>query len=198
VIPRNLAVTVAILCSLTLGMSLYLWQLRRREATNGPRTIVPQHVAAPVSGQTEKVTVVVARDDTSELRSQSISIPAFSNPQQRAQEILRQLLNTYQEKDSSHPLTSSAEIRDVYLVDPGMAVIDINSALADGQTSGILAEELTLVSIIHTLSINVPGLTKVKFLVDGKERETLAGHVDLSRTYGTAEVSDLARQLSAH
>ncbi len=196
-IPRNLAVTVAMLCSLTLGMSLYLWQLRRREATNGPRTVVPQHVAAPAPGQTEKVTVVVARDDTSELRSQSISIPAFNNPQQRAEEILRQLLNTYQQKDSSHPLTASAEIRDVYFVDPGMAVIDINSALADGQTSGILAEELTLVSIIQTLSINVPGLIKVKFLVDGKERETLAGHIDLSTIYGIGEVSDLAKQLSA-
>jgi len=158
---------------------------------------VPQHVAAPASGQTEKVTVVVARDDTSELRSQSISIPAFSNPQQRAEEILRQLLNTYQQKDSSHPLTASAEIRDVYFVGPGMAVIDINSALADGQTSGILAEELTLVSIIQTLSINMPGLIKVKFLVDSKERETLAGHVDLSRIYGIGEVSDLAKQLSA-
>jgi len=176
-------------------MSLYLWQLRRREATNGPRTVVPQHVAAPASGQTEKVTVVVARDDTSELRSQSISIPAFSNPQQRAEEILRQLLNTYQQKDSSHPLTASAEIRDVYFVDPGMAVIDINSALTNGQTSGILAEELTLVSIIQTLSINVPGLIKVKFLVDGKERETLAGHADLKQIYDVGAVHQLVTEM---
>lgn len=195
VIPRNLAVTVAILCSLTLGMSLYLWQLRHREAANGPRVVVPQHVAAPASGQNEKVTMIIARDDTSELRSQSISIPAFTNPQERAEEILRQLLNIYQQKDSSHPLAAAAEIRDVYLIDPGIAVIDMNSALVDGQTSGILAEELTLVSIIQTLAANVPGVIKVKFLVDGKERDTLAGHVDLARIYGTGEVSQLAQQL---
>jgi len=96
-----------------------------------------------------------------------------------------------------HPLAATAEIRDVYLVDPGMAVIDVNSALVDGQTSGILAEEMTLVSIVQTVSGNVPGVMKVKFLVDGKERDTLAGHVDLSRIYGTAEVSDLANQMSA-
>lgn len=196
-IPRNLAVTVAILCSLTLGMSLYLWQLRHREAANGPTMVVPQHVAAPASEQHEKVTMVIARDDTSTLHSQYISIPAFTNPQQRAEEILRQLLNIYQQKDSLHPLAATAEIRDVYLVDPGMAVIDVNSALVDGQTSGILAEEMTLVSIVQTLSGNVPGVMKVKFLIDGKERDTLAGHVDLSRIYGTAEVSDLANQMSA-
>lgn len=196
-IPRNLAVTITILCSLTLGMSLYLWQLRHREAANGPRVVVPQHVAAPTSGQNEKVTMIIARDDTSELRAQSISIPAFTNPQQRAEEILRQLLNIYQQKDSSHPLAASAEIRDVYLIDPGMAVINVNSALVDGQTSGVLAEELTLVSIVQTLTSNVPGVMKVKFLVDGKERDTLAGHVDLSRIYGTGEVSDMANQMSA-
>ena len=56
---------------------------------------------------------------------------------------------------------------------------------------------MTLVSIVQTLSGNVPGVMKVKFLVDGKERDTLAGHVDLSRIYGTAEVSDLANQMSA-
>jgi hypothetical protein len=195
VIPRNLAVTVAILGSLTLGMSLYLWQLRRREAANGPGRVVSQHVTAPASGLTEKVTVVVARDDTGELHAQSISIPAFTNQQERAEEILRQLLNIYQQKDSPHPLTASAEIRDVYLVDPGMAVVDVNSALVDGQTSGILAEELTLVSIIQTLSVNVPDVTKVKLLVDGKERETLAGHVDLSGVYDVGEVSQLAKQM---
>ena len=56
---------------------------------------------------------------------------------------------------------------------------------------------MTLVSIVQTVSGNVPGVMKVKFLVDGKERDTLAGHVDLSRIYGTAEVSDLANQMSA-
>jgi Sporulation and spore germination len=197
VIPRNLAVTVALLCSLTLGMSLYLWELHRREATSGAREVVPQHVTAPASGSTETVTIVLARDDTGELRSKSISIPAFNNRQQRAEEILRQLLTIYQEKDSQHPLIASAEIRDVYMVDPNTAVVDVNSALVDGQTSGILAEELTVVSIIQTLSLNVRDLARVKLVVDGKERETLAGHVDLSCIYDVGEVSQLAKQMWA-
>ena len=196
-IPRNLAMTFAILFSLTLVMSLYLWQVRRREAVNGPRGAVPLHVTAPASEKTEKVTVVVAHDDTGELRSQSISIPAFTNRQQRAEEILRDLLNLYQQKDSPHPLTASAEIRDVYLVDPNAAVVDVNAAFVDGQTSGILAEELTLVSIIQTLSMNVPDLARVKLLVDGKERDTIAGHVDLSAAHDVAEISQLAALLSS-
>jgi len=194
-IPRNLTATVAILCSLTLGMSLYLWQLRRREIGSGPRETVPQHVTAPVLGQTEKISLIVAHDDTGQILPQSLSIAVSNNQQQQAEEILRQLLDVYQRKDSPHPLTGSAEIRDVYLVQPGIAVVDVNSAFADGQTSGILAEELTVVSFIQTLSVNLPNLTGVKILVDGKERETLAGHVDISGVYSTAEVSQLAKQM---
>jgi len=61
-----------------------------------------------------------------------------------------------------------------------------------------MAEELMLASIIQTLSANVPGIARVKILIDGRERETLAGHADLSLAYDVAEVSDLARQLTGH
>jgi hypothetical protein len=35
----------------------------------------------------------------------------------------------------------------------------------------------------------------VKFLVDGKERETLAGHADLSMTYDVPAVHQLVAEL---
>ena len=92
---------------------------------------------------------------------------------------------------------SGSEIRNVYLVDPGLAVVDMSSAMADGHRSGILVEELTIVSIVQTLSTNVPGINRVKFLVDGKERETLAGHADLSSVYDTSNVAQLAERLKA-
>ena len=53
-----------------------------------------------------------------------------------------------------------------------------------------------MASIIQTLSTNIPGLTRVKILVDGKERETLAGHADLSGFYEVSQAAELARELS--
>jgi hypothetical protein len=37
------------------------------------------------------------------------------------------------------------------------------------------------------LRANLPRITQVRFLVDGQQRATLAGHVDLTRTYLTAD-----------
>jgi hypothetical protein len=139
----------------------------------------------------------VAYDATGELRAQAISLPLSSGRQERAEQLVRGLLKIYLEKNSPHPMSAGAEIHDVYLVDPGVAVIDVNSAFVSGQISGVLPEELTVVSLVHTISSNIPGITKVKILADGKERETLAGHADLTGFYDVSQVSDVAKELSA-
>jgi Sporulation and spore germination len=74
-------------------------------------------------------------------------------------------------------------------------VIDLNSAFADGHRSGVLVEELTVASLIHTISANIPGIVKIKILVDGKERETLAGHASLTSFYDVSAVNQLALEL---
>jgi hypothetical protein len=87
------------------------------------------------------------------------------------------------------------DLRAIYLVTPGIAVIDLNSAFANGHRSGVLEEELTVTSLIQTLNANVPGILRVKILVDGNDRETLAGHADLSDFFDAAAVAQLASQL---
>ncbi len=60
----------------------------------------------------------------------------------------------------------------------------------------MLVEELTVASLIHTVSANTPGILRVKILVDGKERDTLAGHADISDFYDVTAVNQLATQLA--
>lgn len=196
-IPRQLAIATVILFTLAIGMSLYVWQLRRQEAQNPGPVAAALHVEPPASGPMEKVTVWVAHDEPGNLRAQSISIPLAAGRQERAQALMRALLDLYVGKNSPHSLAPGAEIHDVFLVDPGLAVIDINQAFLDGHTSGVLAEELTVASMIQTLAVNTPGLMRAKILVDGKERETLAGHADLSGFYDVSQVAALAKQLAA-
>ena len=74
---------------------------------------------------------------------------------------------------------------------------DLNGAFADGHRSGILVEDLTIASLIHTISANTPGILRVRILVDGKERETLAGHADLSEVYDVTAVNQLSSQLAS-
>jgi len=196
-IPRHLYFAISVLLLAVLGMGLYAWHMRGRAATNSAASLDTRPVVAPVAGATEQVTLFVAYDDIGVLHSQSARIPLPSVRQQRAEELLRALLALYLNKNSPHPLPAGADVRSVYLVDPGLAVIDVNAAFADGHRSGVLSEELTVASMIQTLSANLPGILKVKILVEGKERQTLAGHADLSSLYDVAAVNQLAIQLQS-
>lgn len=94
----------------------------------------------------------------------------------------------------SGPSTSSAPNRDPRPENaqnqdgssaPELAVVNFTSAFAASHPSGIETESLTLLSICATLHANLPRVTQVRFLVDGKQQATLAGHADLTRTYLT-------------
>jgi len=194
-IPRHLIIGVTVLLAITLGMGFYVWRMRGRVDRSDVSAVNTQPVAPPVSGPTEQVTLYVAYDDAGVLRPKPVRMPLPAGRQERAAEVLRALLTLYLERFSPHPLGAGSEIRDVYLVDPGLAVIDLNDAFADGHRSGVLVEELTVVSLVQTLSANIPGITRVKILVEGKERDTLAGHADLSNFYDVPAVTQVVAQL---
>src|SRR5262249_3032025 len=139
-IPRHLIIGVAAMLTLSLAMGIYVWRMRRRVVSR-ESAINTRAVAPPVSGPTEQVALYVAYDDPGLLRAQPTRIPLPAGRQERAEELLRALVSLYLDKSSPHPLSAGAEVRNVYLVDPGLAVVDVNSAFADRHRSGVLVEE---------------------------------------------------------
>ncbi|HSS98740.1 MAG TPA: GerMN domain-containing protein [Terriglobales bacterium] len=196
-IPRPLKFGIAAMALVALVIGFFAGRERRLAHQTEPSVTESRPVAPPPSGATEQVTLYVAYVAPGVLLPQSSVIPLPSGRQQRAEELLHALMDIYAGKTSQHPLGPGADIRNVYLVDPGLAVIDINTAFASGHRSGILVEELTVVSLVETLTANIPGITRVKILVNGKEQDTLAGHADLSRIYEAASAGDLLNQMRA-
>lgn len=99
------------------------------------------------------------------------------------------------EVDSHAPFTGDGRVTTVPVAptDPGalqptapggqFAVIDLRGTFVNSHPSGVEVESLTIASILGTLHTNLPQIEQVRFLVDGQPRETLAGHIDLLRTY---------------
>jgi Sporulation and spore germination len=196
-IPRHLIIGMAVLLIAALGLGVYALHMRKTATVSPIASADTRPLAPPVAGPTERVTLFVAHDDDGSLRAESAQIPLPSGRQQRAEELLRALLSQYLDKNSPHVLGPGADVRSVFLVDPGVAVIDLNAAFADTHRSGVLVEDLTVTSLIETVAANTPGILKVKILVDGKERDTLAGHADLSDYYDVSAVNQLATQLQS-
>jgi hypothetical protein len=72
-------------------------------------------------------------------------------------------------------------LRGLYVTDGGDAFVDLSGAAAANHTGGTMNEILTVYTIVHALTANLPAVSRVQILLDGREVDTLAGHVDLRR-----------------
>ncbi len=193
-IPRHIQITIALLVLGILISGLYIIKLTHSEQAKNLMGMEGRPVAPPESGKPERIPVLVAYDEDRALRwrETTASLPPERNL--RAREVLRAVLAQYLQSPSPHALAKGTDIKDVYLLNDETIVVDTSPQFADGHPSGILLEELTICSLVETLNANIPGITRVKFLVDGHERETLAGHADLMSFYQTATIHDLAKE----
>ena len=192
-IPRHFQITIALLLAGILLSGIYMMRLRQEEQSVSQEALRAP-AAPPLVGKQERIRVLVAYDDDQALRWRETDAFMPEDRGLRAREALRAVLAQYLQNPSPHPLGKGTDIKEVYLISEDTMVVDTTRAFADSHPSGILFEDLTLCSLIETLVANVPGVNRVKFLVDGQERETLAGHADLMSFYQTASVHELTRE----
>ena len=199
VIPRYQRILFSVLAVASLVMGVALWQLRDRahQRLIAGEDSAPTH--APEIAPAEQATLLVADDADNTLLPQAHSLPLPSDPGARARAVLGKLLDLYSAPDSSHPVPGGASsVTQVFLLpavgekdsqhqDGELAVVNLAGGFVASHPSGLETETLTVLSICATLHANLPHVTEVRFLVDGVQRPTLAGHADLTRTYLAAE-----------
>jgi hypothetical protein len=199
VIPRYQKILFSVLLVTSLVMSVVLWQLRDRahQRLMAGEDSAPTH--APVVSPAEQATLLVANDADNTLIAQVHSLPLPADPGARARAVLGKLLDLYSTPDSSHPAPGGANsVTQVFLLpalgdkdplhpDAQLAVVNLTGSFVASHPSGLETETLTVLSICGTLHANLPRVTQVRFLVDGIQHQTLAGHADLTRTYLAAE-----------
>jgi hypothetical protein len=185
-ISRSLQIALGVLIAVTVALGIYTVKLMRHaeDLQTGASDTAP--IAPPTEGPASTVTLVVARDDDFSLVRTPVTLATPQEPSMRVQSALRALLAYYVGKDSPHMLGAGSDVKDVYMVGKSLAVVDFNIAFAERHRSGIMVENLTLNSVIQTIHANAPDVRQVRFLVEGKDRDTLAGHADLRMTYDVA------------
>jgi hypothetical protein len=62
----------------------------------------------------------------------------------------------------------------------GTARVDFSVELIRGHPGGSSAEIMTIYSVVNSLVLNFPQIQRVKILIQGKERETLVGHISIN------------------
>lgn len=132
---------------------------------------------APLRQRTVEIYFPSAKSDG--LVPESREIFDTATPGDRVKQIINDLLSGPTGPDALRALPASARLRQVYVLDGGVAYLDFGSELSQGLGGGSDSELLTLYSIINSVVLNVPEVSRVGILLNGRQADTLDGHIDI-------------------
>lgn len=136
--------------------------------------------AGPTTQQT--ATLYFPNYDTGQLDAEERQIALAAGNEDRIRQIVLALI-AGSAKSHAQALPSSTALRAAFLTEDGTAYLDFSPDVAKDFPEGIESETLALRSVVDSLAANIPQIRRVKFLVNGQEADTLAGHADLTGFY---------------
>ena len=74
-------------------------------------------------------------------------------------------------------------LRAFYITERGDAFVDLSPEASTMHPGGSTNELLTVYAIVNAVTANLSSVERVQILIDGKQADTLAGHVDLRRPF---------------
>jgi hypothetical protein len=183
---RTIALSIIVaLAALAFGWSLFSalerW-LESPPAAVEAGSAEPAPIAAPGEGVARiKVTLFYASPDGLGLQGVEYEVPLASSPVEQAREIVAAQLRTQPEPPLLSAIPSGVTLRGVYLSERQEAFIDLDGAVRASHPGGSMHELFTIYAIVNAVTVNLPTVPAVQILIDGREVDTLAGHVDLRR-----------------
>ncbi len=104
---------------------------------------------------------------------------AGENRQDLIKNIVEELIKGPNDEDRMRTLPEPTLVRAVYIRDQTVWV-DLGGAIEEEHPGGAWTEVLAVYSIVNTLTENFTDISRVQLLINGRESETFAGHVDIS------------------
>ena len=169
-------VLLGAIAAVAIAGGWWLWSSSRR-TSSGPTATTP---LAPTTADARKITATLyfVSEDGMSLVGVQREVAFGETVLEQAKQIVTAQLAT-----GPAPLVSaippSTALRAIYLTERGDAFVDLSATARTAHTGGALDELFTVYSIVNALTTNLPAVKRVQILIEGKEVDTLAGHVDL-------------------
>jgi hypothetical protein len=144
-----------------------------------PAAPAPAATSSPAEAQRKiTATLFFISEDGMSLVPVQREVPLAEPVVEQAREIVQAQLGP-----AAPPLASGipadTKLRAIYLTDRGDLFVDFTAHLVARHTGGSIDELFTVYAIVNAVTVSLPAISRVQILIDGKEVDTLAGHVDL-------------------
>lgn len=147
-------------------------QTQTAPAPPAPAATVPHIIA----------TLYYGTSDGQALAAVKREVPLGEGPRAQGRQILLGQLDPAPEPYVSL-IPEGTMLRAFYITERGDAFVDLSPEVSTRHPGGSTNELLTVYAIVNAVTANLSSVERVQILIDGKQADTLAGHVDLRRPF---------------
>jgi spore germination protein GerM len=108
-------------------------------------------------------------------------VPLAEGPDEQGRQIVLEQLRPAAAPPLLSAVPTGTTLRAFYVTGRGEAFVDLSREVSAAHPGGSITELFTVYTIVNAVTANLPAISRVQILVDGKEVDTLAGHIDLRR-----------------
>ncbi len=190
-LPRKLTARQwAAIAGITVAALLFAWGviagLSRVLSTPAPGTAAADAPAPPPPAVDPavphiKATLFFASEDGLRLVPEERDVPLAEGVIAQARSIIEAQLSAEPAAPLVSAIPKGATLRGIFISQRNEAFVDLDPVIRTAHPGGSHQELMTVYTIVHALLTNLPTLQEVQILIDGREADTLAGHVDLRR-----------------
>lgn len=170
----------AYLLAIVVAAGATTWSLVRLLSEPSPTPVATSETTAPVETAHITATLYYGSSDGRALVPVRRDVPLATGVVEQG----RQILNV-QFQDAPQPyvqvVPKGTKLRAFYVTDRGDAFVDLSGDVVSAHPGGSTTELLTVYAIVNAVTANLPAIQRVQLLVEGKEVDTIAGHVDVRR-----------------
>jgi spore germination protein GerM len=176
--PRGIGLYIAV-AALLVGGLLMLLVLGPRWLTTAPQD-APAAAAAASDARKIRARLFYVDEQGTALRGIEQEVLYGETTAEQARRIIEaQIAPAPAPQISARP--PGTKLRTVFFTTAGELYVDLSAELQTNHPGGTTNETLTVYALVSVLTSNLPAITGVQILVEGKEVDTLAGHLDLRR-----------------
>ena len=173
------AFILAVLIGIGIGAGALLLFRQERGIVSKPAVTKPA-VLKEQKKEEKNVILYFSDEDGEFLIGERNRITKRDKVEEEAKELVAELIRGPKGK-LIPTLPSQTRLISLHVDEEGLAKVSFSKAFTADHPGGSSAEIMTVYSVVNSLTTNFPQIKRVQILVEGKEIESIAGHLSLTK-----------------
>ena len=173
---------IAVAAALVVGLAWAMFSFLGRRLAEPTPDAEPAAVTAPPppsAGPQIAATIYFASEDGASLVGVAQDVPLGETPVAQARALVEAQLAAEPPAPLARAVPAGVTLRGVFLPGGDDAYVDLDASVRTAVPGGSHNEMMAVYAIVSVLTTNLSPVARVQILVDGREVDTLTGHVDL-------------------